>query len=194
MSEWTHRFTAVKPCPTYASRCNIKVEAGLHHLEGNSRPYFSVTGEIYRPGARDCECCGCIHDEIAKHWPELQPIIALHLSDDTGMPMHGAANSWYQLAGYYNGAGERYHAGNNRGNHSGQYREPTPDECLQSFADYVRIPIEEAQALAEQWRCDDDYASTKRWFMQWFAGQADRFQREADEGKALLDRLIANKL
>ena len=66
---------------------------------GNGHNTFSITGEIWRakngqPIGRDCESCGCIHDDIAKHLPELAPYIKWHLvsSDE---PMHYIANTVY---------------------------------------------------------------------------------------------------
>lgn len=193
--EWSHKFTATKNYlgKDYGGSRRISVEAGLHHLQGNSRPYFSVTGEIGRPGARDCDTCGCIHPEILAYWPELAPVIALHLSDDLGQPMHMEANGWYQLAGYYSGADEQYHAGNSQGHHGGEYRHPTPAECLQQFAEHVRIPLSQAQELAEQWRNSDDWKASRRWFGQWLETQAKRFNTEAMAARRLLNELIAGQ-
>lgn len=187
MSEWMHKYTARRACPTagYGKHAIISVEAGLHHLRGNARPYFSVTGEIASSlrWIHSPRACGCLHDEIEKYWPQLAPIIALHLSDDTGAPMHAEANGWYQLAGYFGGYGEGYHAGNSTPTR-------TPDECLAQFAEHVRISIEDARTFAESIRCDDDPASSRRWFKVWIAKQADRWQAEAAAGIVLLDSLI----
>jgi len=96
------------------------------------------------------------------------------------------ANGWYQLAGYYGGAGETYHMGNTD-------RRPTPDECLTQFAEHVRIPVDDARVLAEGWRCEDDWRSTRRWFAQWLTTQTARYQREADAAIELLDTLIIQR-
>lgn len=189
--EWQHQFIAYRPYvgKDYGGGRFIRVEAGLHYLQGNSLPYFSVTGEIGRGGGRDCDTCGCIHEEIQGAWPQLTPVIALHLSDSNGAPMHAVANGWYQLAAYYGGAGERYHAGNSKGHHGGQYREPTPDESLAAFAEHVRISTEQARELAQQWACPDDWASSRRWYAQWIEAQRPRWQAEADAACLLLDKL-----
>jgi hypothetical protein len=193
--EWQHRFHAVKPLQPddrFQRVSHIGVEAGLHYLSGNRRPYFSVTGST---GAsehlRECpgSSGGCIHDEVLKYWPELAPVVALHLSGDDGSPMYAEENGWYQLAGYYEGASEQYHAGNSQGQHGGQYRFPTPGECLQQFADHVRIPMTEARELAELWRCEDDWKASRRWFGEWLTKQADRFKAEANAAITLLDSL-----
>lgn len=193
---YQHRFTATQPCPTlgYGPQATITVHAELHYLKGNARPYFAVGAEIWaRPKARDCDAGGCLHDEVLQYWPQLAPVVALHLSTDAGEPMYAEGNGWYWLAGYYGGAGERYHGGNSQGHYGGQYRCPTPEECLQIFADYVRVSGEDARALAEGWRADDDPPSMRRWFGQWVTQQADRWRAEADAAIALLDRLIAEQ-
>lgn len=195
--EWAHKFTdtRVYTGPDYTGPVGLTVEAGLHKLQGNDRPYFSVTGHTY-------DAAGCLHDYIRAVWPELQPVIALHLSDDTGWPMHAEANSWYQLAGYYGGASEKYHAGNGKrqiwksDGTFDAYREPTPDECLQSFADYVRIPLDKALELADSWRTGDGpnaFGMTRMYFRNWLERQRPRFKAEADAAIALLDRLISEQ-
>ena len=66
----------------------------------NGHNTFSITGEIWKStsaGAtigRDCETCGCIHEDIAKHFPELAPLIKWHLTSSDG-PMHYIANTVY---------------------------------------------------------------------------------------------------
>lgn len=70
---------------------------------GNGHNSFAITGEIWRSTkdgttiGRDFESGGCIHEDIAKHFPELAPLIKWHLFDSNG-PMHYLANAVY-LAG-----------------------------------------------------------------------------------------------
>lgn len=61
---------------------------------GNGHNTFSITGEIRIPGHRDVETCGCIHEDIAKAFPELAPLIKWHLVSSDG-PMHYVANTMY---------------------------------------------------------------------------------------------------
>ncbi len=76
---------------------------------GNGHNSFSITGEIWRclpdgtRTGRDCESCGCIHEDIAQHFPVLAPLIKWHLCSSDG-PLHYLANTLY-LAGDkdYNG-------------------------------------------------------------------------------------------
>jgi len=79
----------------------IKVIAELHSI-GDQQPYFSITGEVDRQAKNNRWMpflSGCIHKEILEHFPELQPLVAVHLSDEEGVPMHAYANAAY-WAGY----------------------------------------------------------------------------------------------
>lgn len=72
------------------------------HMEGSfksQRPYFSVTGTDRDLRYRDSMSSGAIHETILQVFPELAPIVALHLSDDNGVPMHAEANGWYWAGG-----------------------------------------------------------------------------------------------
>ena len=76
----------------------IIIKAELVHLDGNSSPYFSIGGDIFRlarNGRKVWESGGCIHEEIIKHFPQLQPLVDVHLSDEDGVPMHAYANAGY---------------------------------------------------------------------------------------------------
>jgi len=71
---------------------------------GNGHNSFSITGEIRRPGTRDCKACGMLHDEIGKAFPEILPLLKWHLMSTDG-PMHYISNAryWAGLCGYTNG-------------------------------------------------------------------------------------------
>ncbi len=64
---------------------------------GNGHNSFSITGEIYKPGGLDFDSGGCIHDEIAKAFPELAPYIKWHLCSSDG-PMHYVANTVFRAS------------------------------------------------------------------------------------------------
>jgi hypothetical protein len=123
----------------------ITAKGGLHHLRGNARPYFSITADIDRWSSYRWQedSGGCLHDDILKHWPELADLVALHLSDDDGVPMHAAENGWYFMAGALPEIGVQYHLG------SGEHAK-SPTECLQVFAKHVRIKLDEAAALRDE--------------------------------------------
>ncbi|MFU1607364.1 hypothetical protein ACM25O_13345 [Sulfitobacter pontiacus] len=72
----------------------IRAELRFDDQCRNGEQSFSITGEIFKPGRRDVEACGCIHDEIARYFPELRPLIAYHLTGQKG-PMHYIANTVY---------------------------------------------------------------------------------------------------
>lgn len=200
--EWTDAITLARVHTLrkwHDKPVRVKVTAGLHYLSGNRRPCFTVTADITTIRRRDLGG-GCCHDEIVKIWPKLAPVVALHLSDDQGVPMHAEPNGWYWLAGYYGGADERCHGGNADRQHwtpTGDfdgYRHSTPDECLKTFADHVRIPIDEARRLAAEFtklerrpRCHrPSWLVVRQRFAAWLEEQRPRWQREADEARDVL--------
>lgn len=129
------------------------------HSLGDQAPYFSVTGELwdsegwYRRGGPDgrLRACGMLHDDILRAFPQLAPLVALHLADaTTGEPMYAYENGWYHYSGGDTDAARRL------------LRDPNlPDGIDENaFRDYV----------------------TK---------QADRWNREAADGRALILQLAA---
>ena len=75
----------------------IKVIAELHSLGGQT-PHFSITGEVDRQAKNNRWMpflSGCIHEEILEQFPQLQPLVDIHLSDENGVPMHAYANAGY---------------------------------------------------------------------------------------------------
>ena len=69
----------------------------------NGHETFAMTATIQKPRARHCEACGCLHEEMARYFPELAPLIKWHLVSTDG-PMHYLANTVYH-------AGDRDHNG-----------------------------------------------------------------------------------
>lgn len=65
----------------------------------NGHSKFSITGSInaFERGVWRDWCCGCIHDEIAEHFPKLAHLIKWRMTSTDG-PMHYIANTCY-LAG-----------------------------------------------------------------------------------------------
>lgn len=134
----------------YGAPAWIVVKAQLYQLSGNNAPYFSVTADIYKSkayvGARNDRgwlAGGCLHKEILKFAPDLAPVVALHLADDNGAPMHAEANGWYWISGALGGLGERYHGGN---------REPygQPNDCRQIFAEHIHIDRAAADSIIDR--------------------------------------------
>lgn len=76
----------------------LEVEAQLVKREGNSYPYFSITGEIRKTDKRYRDPvirCGAIHDEILRYFPNLAPLVTVHLSAPDGVPMYAEENARY---------------------------------------------------------------------------------------------------
>lgn len=74
----------------------IKVRAQLESL--GQAPYFSITGEIQWQAKNNRWMQGeggCIHDEILQHFPQLQLLVDMHMSDENGVPMHAYENAAY---------------------------------------------------------------------------------------------------
>lgn len=121
------------------ARAKIVVEYGLRRI-GKQEPYFSVTGITYLESGRE-DMCGCIHEDIAKHMPELSDLIDLHLCSRDGVPMHAEANGFYWLTGAVRDVvgcadhfGEHYHPGN------ATSVPKSPDQCIDILARHLRIP------------------------------------------------------
>ena len=154
-------------------RVSLVVKFGLHHLSGNKSPYFSITADGREDGRESFG--GCCHDIIAERFPELADMIALHLSDMDGAPMHAGANAWYWLAGVVD-LGEEYHGG------SGSFPK-SASECLRIFCDYVRT--DKATALQLAGKANQ---RTRRWgkkaardeFNDWIEAQRPRWKAEAN--------------
>lgn len=79
-------------------------DAKLYSLGGKQAPYFSVTGAYgttrkLRNGWEGGDCC---HEVIAEHFPELAPVIKVHLAGADGAPMHALeiARYWAGLSKY----------------------------------------------------------------------------------------------
>jgi hypothetical protein len=102
------RFTATRPITGWGAGAQITVEVRFDDQCKNGKQSFAVTAEIKRPGRRDVEACGCLHDEIVQVFPELASLIRWHLFDTAG-PMHYVANTCYHASNldhYGRAAGE----------------------------------------------------------------------------------------
>lgn len=85
-----------KPIDGWGKGAQITATVRFDDECGNGHNSFAITAEIRRPRARDCDACGCLHDEVAKHFPELAPLIKWHLCSTDG-PMHYIANTEYHV-------------------------------------------------------------------------------------------------
>lgn len=93
----------------------IEATAELRDNSGTLSPGFSVTGSLWakHPNAHgrtrkrmglDSDVAGCIHGDILAAFPNLAPIVKMHLADPDGLPMHAKANGWY----FYSGGASAY--------------------------------------------------------------------------------------
>lgn len=196
----------------WGNRGRTVVTVLASQLGGNRHPHFSVTCSIYGPRGRDLGG-GCIHEWIRELWPEVEPVIRLHLANaDDGEPMHAEGNGFYWLAGYGGGLGERYHGGNCSSSPKSR------DECLAVLADHVRVPLDELRRIADRmieggtriatdggfWmdspqgpilqkdKCIGHYV--RKQFRDWVDSQRPRWRREAREGLELIRRLASPEL
>jgi hypothetical protein len=89
-------------------RTYVRATVGLNYLAGNSAAYWTATGEVYEPrgtwsgearhrNGRDFDMGGQVHAELLRAFPQLAPIVALHLSSPTGVPMYAVENGRYFL-------------------------------------------------------------------------------------------------
>lgn len=82
------------------ARYVIRFEARFDDNCRNGHNDFAITGEVWaathggRKIGRDMVAGGCIHEDIAKHFPEVAHVIKWHLTGEAG-PMHYAANAVY---------------------------------------------------------------------------------------------------
>jgi len=106
---------------------------------GNRHNTFSITGVC--GGA-----CGCIHDDIAKHFPALRPLLKWHGVNSDG-PFSYLGNTVYHAGDLdYNGlrAGEVSQLRNGRTGEPSWIRNGTPTE-------YANGPTKPADVLASGW-------------------------------------------
>lgn len=129
--------TGRRPYPAYGKGCTISAEIRFDDECKNGKNSFAITGEIIDPKERrdrGIVACGCLHEDIAKAFPELAPLIKWHLTDAAG-PMHYIANTIYH-------AGDRDHHGKRAG-------EPYAwDDAVKFGAFPIVYRIKSAQLLA----------------------------------------------
>ena len=88
-------------------KCMITARVRFDDECGNRHNTFSITGEIYSAVElengwgqiktdRSFQAGGCIHEDVAKAFPELAPLIKWHLCSSDG-PMHYVANTMYHV-------------------------------------------------------------------------------------------------
>ena len=96
-----------RPIPSYGKGCTITATVRHDDSCGNGHNTFAITGEIRDPRVRrdnGIVACGCLHDEIARVFPELKPLIRFHLMSTDG-PLSYIADTlfWLGYSGYCDG-------------------------------------------------------------------------------------------
>lgn len=143
----------------------ICVFAAIIDRSGNHLPYFTITANILTrdtsTGAWHLTSAGTNHSAIrATFGPLYDPLIALHLSDINGVPMHAEANGWYWLTRH----------------------EP------QILANHLRIPYLHAQFLIA-WCAPYDLLTNRPHFAAYIEAQKPRWKLEADTARTLFPQL-----
>jgi hypothetical protein len=101
--KWISELRTIKD---YGAGADLRAEIRFDDSCGNGHNSFAITASIYTPASRrrsDIEAGGCLHDEIARVFPELAPLIRWHLFDTTG-PMHYVANTLVRFSTSETGA------------------------------------------------------------------------------------------
>lgn len=166
----------------------LRIADNGERLVGGLSPAFSVTGELYEPhgtwsGAarerneREPDTGGAIHDEILRAFPKLAPLVALHLSDPDGTPMHAEANGLYF---YRTGRGLP-------GGWTAHYPSEIPrGQTEQNHAYRMACKILRVAEIPLGLVPEDELPEAFRAFVD---AQRDQWTREAAEGRALLESL-----
>ena len=112
---------------------SITVKIRLNDNCKNGHQEFAITGDIYQANKPKIDkyhiSCGCIHDDIAKHFPNFKQFIKLHLCDYLGNPMYATANGFYHLTNGFNNT------------------KPSDQNFKNKFCDYYRVTPEQFEAL-----------------------------------------------
>lgn len=78
----------------YGNPASITVLYGTRKL-GTQEAYISVTADIFE--GKETVCCGQLHSHVLDHFPELAPLVAMHMASVSGVPMHYLPNAKHWL-------------------------------------------------------------------------------------------------
>lgn len=95
--KWVSEARAVSG---YGKNGSMHVEIRFDDQCGNAHQSFAITASVYTDESRrvrDIAAGGCMHEEIAKRFPELAPLIKWHLVS-TDSPLHYIANALYHAS------------------------------------------------------------------------------------------------
>jgi hypothetical protein len=171
----------------------LEVRAELYRLGSNPRPHFSVTCTEYERG-RDVGG-GADHELILQHFPELAPVVRVHLADDLGRPMYAEANALY-WGGFSTWPGPEWRQMVPDDDYGRRTLETDGDDGLvwapQTFADHLRVSLDEGRKLRAYVAEDptSHYSAAMHFICQSLAAQ---WQAEADEALTTIRRLAGEK-
>lgn len=86
-----------RPVKGYGTNGQLCVELRFDDECRNGHQTFAITASVYTAESRrqrDIAAGGCLHEEIARAFPELAPLIKWHLVSTDG-PVHYVANTCY---------------------------------------------------------------------------------------------------
>lgn len=89
-----------RPVKGYGTNGVMHVKIRFDDSCKNGHQTFSITADVYTNESRrqnDIAAGGCMHEEIARRFPELAPLINWHLVSTDG-PMHYIANTTYHAS------------------------------------------------------------------------------------------------
>lgn len=90
-------ISEARPVSGYGKGSMLTVEMRFDDNCKNGHNDFAITAHVDTPGRRDWDACGCLHEDIAAVFPELEHLVKWHLVGTNG-PMHYVANTVF-LAG-----------------------------------------------------------------------------------------------
>ena len=155
---------------------------------GNGHNTFSITGKIYDQSYIQGEAsatrsdgkkvwlgsCGCIHEEISKHFPKLRHLLKWHLTSTDG-PIHYVANTVY-------------HAGNrdNRGLRAGERKQLMKGGTKQGVWERVARDEHGEKIKLDSWVDSEekpqDTAISVQWEPVWIDGEGK--ERDLDAARS----------
>lgn len=155
-----------RPVEGYGKGAYMMVEIRYDDECGNGHNTFAITADVRIPGRREY---GCMHEEIAKYFPELAKYIKWHLVSSDG-PMHYVGSVLYFAGdrdcwGHYKGQPYNYvtsiHFGNNPIKHKfgkqfTQFLQDAAKESSNRF-DFEVIPVAHEERAGESYKFQPKY-------------------------------------
>lgn len=133
------------------------------------------SGRAAKRNGRDAVYGGCVHEIILSVAPELAPIVAAHLADQDGTPMHAEANGWY----FYSGGAAAYEREQIARGHDWEYSRLLETSDHDRAARALNIPP-----------ADLPTGLTREGFAEFVRSLAERWAGQADAARVALASMI----